>query len=146
MSFPCTPYPSKPQRVCAPSKTAPVSNNRNIFAEFRHCVIDNAPDDDATANIVHQQFPGVRYVHEAVQGLDVARNRALSEARGDVVAFLDDDAKARDREQQVASGASPCGVIERHRNASIIRDIASICRISPTDCFEVGTSFSILAK
>jgi GT2 family glycosyltransferase len=57
-------------------------------------VIDNAPSDSATAVLVAERFPQVRYFHEAVPGLDFARNRALREATGDVVAFLDDDAVA----------------------------------------------------
>ncbi len=57
-------------------------------------VVDNAPRDDATRALVADRFPGIRYVHEPVQGLDFARNRALTSARGDVVAFLDDDAVA----------------------------------------------------
>lgn len=57
-------------------------------------VIDNAPPDDQARDLVLQDFPAVRYVRESVPGLDFARNRALSEARGEVVAFLDDDAVA----------------------------------------------------
>jgi glycosyltransferase involved in cell wall biosynthesis len=56
--------------------------------------VDNAPRDDETRALVAERFPPVRYVHEPVQGLDFARNRALTSARGDVVAFLDDDAVA----------------------------------------------------
>lgn len=55
-------------------------------------VVDNA-STDSTAAVVASE-PGVRYVHEAVLGLSHARNRALQEASGDVVAFLDDDAVA----------------------------------------------------
>lgn len=54
-------------------------------------VIDNAPASDATRRVV-QQFPRVRYVCEPTRGLNAARNRAMREARGDVVAFTDDDA------------------------------------------------------
>jgi GT2 family glycosyltransferase len=57
-------------------------------------VVDNAPPDDAVSKLVEREFPSVRYVIEPVQGLDFARNRALHEATGDVVAFLDDDAVA----------------------------------------------------
>lgn len=57
-------------------------------------VVDNAPDDDALLRLVRDRFPGVRYVVEPTLGLDFARNRALNEATGDVVAFLDDDAVA----------------------------------------------------
>jgi glycosyltransferase involved in cell wall biosynthesis len=54
-------------------------------------VVDNAPASDATSQVV-ASYPGVRYVVERVRGLNAARNRALREARGDVVAFTDDDA------------------------------------------------------
>ena len=57
-------------------------------------VIDNAPDDEATARLIARCFPGIRYVREPRKGLDIARNRALREARHDLVAFLDDDAVA----------------------------------------------------
>ena len=54
-------------------------------------VVDNAPRTDATRLAV-QQFPSVRYVLEGRAGLNAARNRALREARGEIVAFTDDDA------------------------------------------------------
>ncbi|NMC55271.1 MAG: glycosyltransferase [Chloroflexi bacterium] len=55
-------------------------------------VIDNCPSSDATARVV-ADFPRARYVLEKRRGLDVARNRALREARGEIVAFIDDDAR-----------------------------------------------------
>ncbi len=57
-------------------------------------VVDNAPPGDETFRLVDREFPTVRYVCEPLPGLDVARNRALAEAVGDVIAFLDDDAVA----------------------------------------------------
>jgi glycosyltransferase involved in cell wall biosynthesis len=54
-------------------------------------VVDSASTGDATVQIV-RRHPGVRYVREDRPGLDIARNRALREARGDIVAFCDDDA------------------------------------------------------
>lgn len=54
-------------------------------------VIDNCPSTDATLRVV-ESFPHVRYVREEVPGLNVARNRALAEAKHDIVAFTDDDA------------------------------------------------------
>lgn len=53
-------------------------------------VVDNAPSDDRTATLV-DGFPGVRYVREPHCGLDFARNRAWREARGEFVAYFDDD-------------------------------------------------------
>jgi GT2 family glycosyltransferase len=54
-------------------------------------VIDNCPSDDSTKTVV-EAFARVRYVREPRKGLDVARNRAVREARHAVVAFIDDDA------------------------------------------------------
>jgi glycosyltransferase involved in cell wall biosynthesis len=54
-------------------------------------VVDNCPSTDATKRIV-QEFSRVRYVVEPRPGLNNARNRALVEARHDVIAFADDDA------------------------------------------------------
>ena len=54
-------------------------------------VVDNHPQTDQTRRLV-QSYPRVRYIREDRPGLDVARNRALREARGEVVAFIDDDA------------------------------------------------------
>lgn len=54
-------------------------------------VVDNAPSDEASARLV-QGVPRIRYVREGRPGLNVARNRALREARGEVILFTDDDA------------------------------------------------------
>jgi GT2 family glycosyltransferase len=54
-------------------------------------IVDNAPRDDATKQLV-ARHPAMRYVCEREAGLDRARNRAILEARGDVIAFTDDDA------------------------------------------------------
>lgn len=54
-------------------------------------IVDNAPDDDATATLVAEAFPEMRYVCQPVPGLNWARNLAIEEARGEIVAFTDDD-------------------------------------------------------
>ena len=59
-------------------------------------VIDNDPDGSARS-AAEELAPAcrdafaVRYVHETRTGLSYARNRGVEEARGDVIAFLDDD-------------------------------------------------------
>lgn len=53
-------------------------------------VIDNAPSDDRSKEVA-SEVPGVRYVRESRPGLSWARNRAVVECVGDVIAFVDDD-------------------------------------------------------
>src|SRR5579863_5617547 len=61
-------------------------------------VIDNASTDD-TPRVVEESaqstsaFP-IRRILEPRQGSSFARNRAIGEARGDFIFFLDDDATA----------------------------------------------------
>jgi GT2 family glycosyltransferase len=59
-------------------------------SSFELLVVDNDPPDGTTERLV-ASLPQVRYVREPLPGLDFARNRALAEARGELVAFLDDD-------------------------------------------------------
>ncbi len=54
-------------------------------------IVDNCPSTDVTCELV-QAYPNVHYVREDRPGLNVARNRALREARHDIVAFNDDGA------------------------------------------------------
>jgi glycosyltransferase involved in cell wall biosynthesis len=53
-------------------------------------VVDNAPADGSTRELV-AAYPAIRYVCEPRPGLDNARNRAIAEARGEIVAYTDDD-------------------------------------------------------
>lgn len=52
-------------------------------------VMDNAPSDQRTQDLV-AGLP-VRYVRELKPGLDFARNRAIQEATGEWLAYIDDD-------------------------------------------------------
>ena len=56
----------------------------------RVLVVDNAPSDDQTEELV-ASFPNCVYLLEPVLGLDLARNRAVYESSADLLAFLDDD-------------------------------------------------------
>jgi glycosyltransferase involved in cell wall biosynthesis len=53
-------------------------------------VIDNAPSDSRTSQVV-STYNQARRILEERPGLNFARNRALQEAQGDLLAFLDDD-------------------------------------------------------
>lgn len=57
---------------------------------FEILVVDNAPSDERTKKVCGV-LPVVRYVLEPKPGLNFARNRALQEATGEILAFVDDD-------------------------------------------------------
>jgi glucosyl-dolichyl phosphate glucuronosyltransferase len=65
---------------------------------FEVLVIDNA-STDSTARVLEacagRGKVELRSVREMELGLDAARNRGIREARGEILAFLDDDARAR---------------------------------------------------
>jgi GT2 family glycosyltransferase len=54
-------------------------------------IVDNAPSDDRTERLVCDRHRAFRYLREPRPGLNWARNRAVLDARQDVVAFVDDD-------------------------------------------------------
>jgi len=58
--------------------------------DFEILVVDNAPSDGRTRELV-TSLPLVKYVMEPKPGLDFARNLALKEAAGEMIAFIDDD-------------------------------------------------------
>ena len=62
--------------------------------DYEILVVDNN-SQDGTAQVIEQYrrllAPRLRSVVETRQGLSHARNRALQEARGEIVSFLDDD-------------------------------------------------------
>jgi len=65
------------------------------YPTFEVIVVDNAPSDDATARMVDERFggdPRVRYLREQRPGASLARNVGTRDARGEIVAFTDDDA------------------------------------------------------
>lgn len=60
---------------------------------FEVLVIDNNSKDHTRAVVAEfaSAHPAPRYLQESRQGLDYARNRAIAEARGEIVLFADDD-------------------------------------------------------
>ena len=87
--------------VCTRQRPAELSRCLTALAQIplASCevlIVDNAPSDDATERAFHQivgDDPRFRYVVEPRPGLSAARNRALRDARGEIVAFTDDDVR-----------------------------------------------------
>lgn len=71
-----------------------------IYPHFEIIVVDNAPRDNATAELIqHHYQPSqvsrlVRYVREDRPGLAMAHNCGLRAVRAPIVAFTDDDVRA----------------------------------------------------
>lgn len=70
---------------------------QKVEFDYEILVVDNNSTDDTKSVVerVKQINPHIQYVIETNQGLSYARNRALSEAKGEIVAFIDDDAIAQ---------------------------------------------------
>ncbi|MGE0449607.1 MAG: glycosyltransferase family 2 protein [Vicinamibacterales bacterium] len=93
---PDAPLPSATVAICTRERPSDLERALDAVAALAPApieilVVDNAPETGATRDVVRGR-PGVRYVVEPNRGLNRARNRALHEAAGDVVAFTDDDA------------------------------------------------------
>lgn len=81
--------------ICTRNRPADLARCLDALCQLHYSalellVIDNAPSSDATEKLV-QQYPQVRYVQEPRPGLDWARNRAILEARSEIIAYTDDD-------------------------------------------------------
>jgi O-antigen biosynthesis protein len=54
-------------------------------------IVDNAPTNQATHDLITAHYPQFRYACEPRPGLNWARNRAILEAKGSIIAYTDDD-------------------------------------------------------
>ncbi len=89
------PEPSVTVAVCTRDRPADLARCLDALHALRTpgpelLVVDNAPRTDATERLVAGRA-GVRYLREPRAGLDRARNLALAEASGELIAFTDDD-------------------------------------------------------
>src|ERR1044071_8122277 len=69
-------------------------NQRNIAPEdYEVVIVDNCPDKTARALVetLKNTHTTIVYLNEPRRGVAFARNTAVSAARGDYFAFLDDD-------------------------------------------------------
>ncbi len=72
------------------------SLRRLRYRNLEFLIIDNAPADNSTMELVCEvarEDARVRYVREDRPGLSAARNRGLREARGELIAYTDDDVR-----------------------------------------------------
>lgn len=63
-----------------------------MMNRYEVIVVNNA-STDATAEIVQKEFPEVRLINEPRKGLTIAYNRGASEAKGNILKFVDADNK-----------------------------------------------------
>jgi glycosyltransferase involved in cell wall biosynthesis len=86
--------------------------------DYEILVIDNNSSDE-TKDVVEQYRhvwgPRLRYVFEPNQGLSHARNRAMKEAAGDILSYIDDDIKADAHWLSAVAGA-----FERYADAAVV--------------------------
>jgi glycosyltransferase involved in cell wall biosynthesis len=64
------------------------------YPHYEIIIVDNAPSTSATRDFIEQTYrdtPQVRYVREDRPGVSWARNRGILAARGEILAFADDD-------------------------------------------------------
>lgn len=71
--------------------------NQSIMQdEYEIIIVDNRSTDQ-TKKIVEnfsEKYKNINYVYEEIQGLSSARNKGAKTARGEYIAYLDDDAEA----------------------------------------------------
>jgi GT2 family glycosyltransferase len=93
---PLPPLPSATIAVCTHERPDDLANCIEALLALpagahEILIVDSGPRTDATRDLV-ARHAGLRYLREERPGLDRARNRAIREASGDIVAFTDDDA------------------------------------------------------
>jgi glycosyltransferase involved in cell wall biosynthesis len=82
------------------------------YVNFELIVVDDGSTDDTRTAVAAFSDPRLRAIHAAHAGQAAARNRGVSVARGEWIAFLDDDNEWRAEylERQLAVGRQTSGV------------------------------------
>jgi O-antigen biosynthesis protein len=97
----CQSSPSASVIVCTrdrPHMVAPCLHalQQMHYPDYEVIVVDNAPQTDGVADLLQRESAHdsrLRYVREDCPGLGAARNRGLTAARGEIVAYTDDDVR-----------------------------------------------------
>ena len=91
-------WPRVTVAVCTRDRTAQVDRCLSTLTALDYpadrlelLIVDNARTNSATEDLIRARHPRVRYVQEPRPGLDWARNRAIIEARHEILAYTDDD-------------------------------------------------------
>jgi glycosyltransferase involved in cell wall biosynthesis len=88
------------------------------YPQYEVIVVDNAPGTNATADFIQQTYrdvPRVRYLREDRPGVSWARNGGMMAARGEILAFVDDDMVV-----------DPYWLVELVRGFSIASDVVCV--------------------
>lgn len=72
-------------------RQAIASVQAQTYADFELIVVDDGSTDDTAAAVAGFDDPRIIYVHQENAGRSAARNRAMAQASGEYIAFLDDD-------------------------------------------------------
>ena len=124
------PTRERPERVLACVRSALATG----YPGLEVFVVDNAPTSDATEQaFANADLPGVHYFREPVAGTSRARNLGLRQARGELVAFLDDDV--------LVDPAWAAALVE-----AFVRDPKVDCVTGPIVAAELETEAQILIE
>jgi len=90
------PFPLVTVAVCTRDRSADLAICLQSLVQLDYpaldvVIVDNASKTDDVELLVSTYRGQLRYVREPRPGLDWARNRAIIEARGEIIAFTDDD-------------------------------------------------------
>lgn len=80
-----------PALITALAAQLPPTSKRFAGSGHEWIVVDNGSSDDTAEILAAAKLPGMRVLTETRPGPSMARNRALREARADVVAMIDAD-------------------------------------------------------